>query len=41
VVTLVALGFFDRYLKDDRTGTVRMDEAVTAAGPAVATLERR
>lgn len=41
VVALASLGFFDRYLKDDRNGTVRMDEAVTSAGPSVATLERQ
>lgn len=41
VVTLTSLGFLDRYLKDDRGATVRMDEAVAAAGPAVATLEAR
>lgn len=39
VVSLVSLGFFDRYLKDDQGGVNRMDEAVTNAGPQVARLE--
>lgn len=41
VVSLVSLGFFDRYLKDDQGGVNRMNEAVTNAGPQVAKLEQQ
>lgn len=39
VVSLVSLGFFDRFLKDDNGGLDRMQQAVVNAGPSVAKLE--
>lgn len=37
VTILASIDFFDRYLKDDRSGIDRLHEVVAAAGPAAAT----
>jgi dienelactone hydrolase len=41
VVTEAALAFYDAHLKDDPDGWARVQDAVEAAGPDVATLEER